>query len=577
MSKAKTSSFKTTFQLRVTRRQARELERSLEAARQLDNYLRGIALKKIWLIRQSKDWRSARSLPKGEPKSKQAIARAKAFQAVKVKYGLEQTVLEQYAREFGLNQLGKIKLKNPGLDTKGSCQDNWIGACFPAHVEQKIALRVFRSAEKMLYGQSRRLRFKTKGRGVRSLENKSDKSGIRFREVDGKWGVIYQDLFLPVLFNERDQCHQHALEHRVKYSQLIRYKKKGQVKFKVQLVQEGAPSVKRYQKNGSHNDFRSDEKVGHKAGELKHPVGKGKVSLDIGPSKYALIGVEAQYAKIGLFCVGLETVEAKLRLKKRHLDRQRRANNPDNYHANFKDKHGHWKKGTVRKGSKKWIISTRQRKVQEELNEAERSLAATRQRSQFTLKNQVIQLGDEFCFEKVSIKAWQKMWGKSINSRAPGILMGSLKQLAERADFNVNEFSTKNTYLSQRCECGSKVRKLLSERTHDCGSCGRVMDRDLYSAFLGTAVDENSEYHAKNLEDFSSWEAILHAAWSLAYSQGIPATVKPPGFSDLEVQGQSGLHVKHEQNYFKVQDVVGSQSGAREPVRDNVPPLMRTP
>jgi transposase len=523
------------------------------------------------LIRQSKDWQAARKLPKGAPKSKQAIARAKAFQAVKVKYGLEQTVLEQYAREFGLNQLGKIKLENPSLETKGSSQDNWIGACFPAPVEQKIALRVFHSAEKMLYGQSRKLRFKSRAGGVRSLENKSDKSGIRFREVDDKWGVYYQDLFLPIIFDERDQCHQYAFEHKIKYSQIVRKIRKGKVRYELQLVQEGQPCPKRYQKNGSHNDFRTDQKVKHKAGDLKHPVGKGKVSIDIGPSKIALIGVEAQYAKIGLFCAELKTNEKEVRLKARQLDRQRRAGNPDNYHANFKDKHGNWKKGTVKKGTVKWIVSTRQRKVQEELNEADRCLAATREKLQFTLKNQIIQLGDEFCFEKVSIKAWQKMWGKSINSRAPGVLMGSLKQLAERAEFNVNEYSTKNTYLSQRCECGSKVKKPLSQRTHDCGSCGRLMDRDLYSAFLGTAVDRASEYHVENLEDFSSWEAILHAAWSLAYKQGIPATVKPPGFSDLVPQGQSGLHVKHEQNQFKVQDVVGCQSGAREPVRDNVP------
>jgi transposase len=556
MSKAKTPSFKTTFQLRVTRKQTRELERSFEAARQLDNYLKGYALKRVRLIRESKDWQAARKLPQGEPKSKERVARAQAFQAVKTQYGLEQISLERKARAFGVDKYD---------------QDNWIGACFPAHVEQKIALRVLGAAERMLYGQSRRLRFKTKGRGVKSLENKSDKSGIRFREVDGKWGVYYQAMFFPVLFNKQDQCHQHALEHKVKYSQIIRKTRKGKVRYEVQLVQEGDPCPRRYQKNGSHNDFRTDQKVKHKAGELKHPVGKGKVSIDIGPSKYALVGVESQYAKIGLFCVGLETNEAKLRLKKRQLDRQRRANNPDNYHANFKDKHGNWKKGTVRKGSKKWIVSTRQRKVQEELNEVERKLAATREKLQFTLKNQIIQLGTDFCFEKVSIKAWQKMWGKSIGNRAPGVLMGSLKQLAERAEFNVNEYSTKSTYLSQRCECGSKVKKPLSQRTHDCESCGRVMDRDLYSAFLGTAVDKNSEYHAKNLEDFSSWEAILHAAWSLAYAQGIPATVKPTGFSDLVPQGQSGSHVKHEQNYFKVQDVVGCQSGAREPVRDNVP------
>jgi hypothetical protein len=461
MSKAKTPSFKTTFQLRVSRRQARQLERSLEAARQLDNYLRLIALKKIWLIRQSKDWQAARRLPKGAPKSKQAIARGKAFQVVKVKYGLEQTVLEQLARDFELNQLGKIKLKNPSLGPKGSCQDNWIGACFPTHVEQKIALRVFQSAEKMLYGQSRRLRFKTKGRGVKSLENKSDASGIRFREKDGKWGVIYQDMFLPIIFDARDQCHQYAFDHKVKYSQIVRKIRKGKARFELQLVQEGQPCVKRYQKNGSHVDFRTDQKVKHKAGELKHPVGKGKVSLDIGPSKYALIGVEARYAKIGLFCAELETNEKEVRLKKQQISRQQRANNPDNYHPNFKDKHGNWKKGTVRKGSKKWIVSTRQRKVQEELNEVERKLAATREKLQFTLKNQIVQLGDEICFEKVSIKAWQKMWGKSIKQRAPGVLISALKQLAERADFNVNEFSTKNTYLSQRCQCGSKIKKII--------------------------------------------------------------------------------------------------------------------
>jgi hypothetical protein len=100
------------------------------------------------------------------------------------------------------------------------------------------------------------------------------------------------------------------------------------------------------------------------------------------------------------------------------------------------------------------VASTRQRKVQEELNESERALTATRKTSQLTLKNQTLQLGNEFYFEKVSLKAWQKMWGKSIGSRAPGIYMNALKQLAESADFTVNEFPTRNTYLSQRCQCG---------------------------------------------------------------------------------------------------------------------------
>jgi transposase len=548
MLRSKTQTFKTEFQLRVTRKQTRELERSFEAARQLDNYLKGHALKRVRLIRESKDWQAARKLPKGEPKSKERVKRAQAFQAVKTQYGIEQTALEREARAFGVDEHGK---------------DNCIGECFPTHVEQKIALRVLGAAERMLYGQSRRLRFKTKGRGVKSLENKSNASGIRFRAVDGRWGVHYQDLFLPVLFNERDQCHQHALEHRVKYSQIIRYKRKGKIRYKVQLVQEGEPSMKRYQKNGKHVDFKTHYTVKHKAGDVKHPPAKGRVGIDIGPSKYALVGIEDEYAVIGRFCDELKTNETEVRLKKRQLDRQRRANNPDNYHANFQDKHGHWKQGTVKKGSRKWVVSTRQQAVQDELNESERKLTATRKTSQLTLKNQTLQLGNEFYFEKVSLQAWQKMWGKSIGKRAPGIYMNALKQLAESADFTVNEFPTRSTYLSQRCQCGGKKKKHLSERTHDCNECGRVMDRDLYSAFLATAIDENGEYRANQLEDWSGWEAILHAAWARAYNKGIPATDAPLACIEPEDSppALSGLHEKREQANAKTQDVVMNRQG----------------
>jgi hypothetical protein len=548
MPRSKTQTFKTEFELRVTRKQTRELERSFEAARQLENYLKGHALKRVRLIRESKDWQAARKLPNGEPKSKERVARAQAFQAVKTQYGIEQAALEREARAFGVDKYD---------------QDNCIGACFPAHVEQKIALRVLGAAERMLYGQSRRLRFKPKGRGVKSLENKSNASGIRFREVDGKWGIHYQSMFLPVLFNERDQCHRHALEHRVKYSQIIRYKRKGKIRYKVQLVQEGVPCVKRYQKNGQHTDFKTNQPVKHKAGDMKHPPVKGRVGIDIGPSKYALVGIATEHAVIGRFCDELKIREAGVKLQAQQVSRQQRANNPDNYEPNFQDKHGHWKQGPVKKGSRKWVVSTRQQAVQDELNESERALTATRKTSQLTLKNQTLQLGNEFYFEKVSLKAWQKMWGKSIKQRAPGIYMQALKQLAESADFDVNEFPTRNTYLSQRCQCGIKKKKHLSERTHKCSECGRVMDRDLYSAFLATAVIETGEYRANQLSDWSGWEAILHAAWTRAYNQGIPATDAPSACIELEGSppALSGLYEKREQAQTKTQDVVVNRQG----------------
>jgi hypothetical protein len=284
---------------------------------------------------------------------------------------------------------------------------------------------------------------------------------------------------------------------------------------------------------------------------------------------------------IGRFCDELKTNEAEVRLKKRQIDRQQRAGNPDNYHPNFQDKHGNWKKGPVKKGAKKWVVSTRQQVVQDKLNEAERKLAATREKLQLTLKNQTLQLGNEFYFEKVSLSAWQKMWGKSIGQRAPGIYMRALKQLAESADFDVHEFPTRSTYLSQRCECGNKKEKPLSERTHKCTECGRVMDRDLYSAYLATAIDETGEYCANQLEDWSGWEDILHAAWTRGNTQGTPATDAPLRCIEPEKSSPalSGLHAKREQTNSKTQDVVTNcQHEVRESLGEaEVDMFFRTP
>jgi len=92
--------------------------------------------------------------------------------------------------------------------------------------------------------------------------------------------------------------------------------------------------------------------------------------------------------------------------------------------------------------------------------------------------------------EKVSYKAWQRMFGRSVGFRAPGTFVALLRRKAESAGGRVDEFSTRTTQLSQTCLCGAIEKKPLSERWHDC-SCGLLMQRDLFSGFLARCVEND--------------------------------------------------------------------------------------
>jgi hypothetical protein len=73
----------------------------------------------------------------------------------------------------------------------------------------------------------------------------------------------------------------------------------------------------------------------------KHQAGTATVGLDLGPSTLAMVPEEGE-ARLLSFCQELKTDQQKKRRLQRRLDRQRRANNPQNYDQ----------KGRVKKGKK---------------------------------------------------------------------------------------------------------------------------------------------------------------------------------------------------------------------------------
>src|SRR5262249_42183677 len=56
----------------------------------------------------------------------------------------------------------------------------WIADHPDANTAQTLATRAYRAANRVCLGQAKRVRFKSKGRGLDSLEGKTNTQGIRF-------------------------------------------------------------------------------------------------------------------------------------------------------------------------------------------------------------------------------------------------------------------------------------------------------------------------------------------------------------------------------------------------------------
>ncbi|MFQ4142122.1 transposase [Chlorogloeopsis sp. ULAP02] len=209
----------------------------------------------------------------------------------------------------------------------------------------------------------------------------------------------------------------------------------------------------------------------------------------------------------------------KIRKLQRKMDRQRRTNNPNNFNPN----------GTVKKGSKRWNKSNRYQKTAAKKREIERKQAAQRKSSHGKLVNQTLTIGKHIKTEKVSVKAWQKNYGKSIGFKSPASFQSELKRKAENAGGTVLMFSTRKTALSQTCLCGNKQKKSLSQRVHHCSVCGLKMQRDILSAYLSRYIDPKTETLSIQLAR-SGWlgmEQSLLDGWRVGSNQSARTAASP--------------------------------------------------
>jgi len=448
--KPKSSFFVCEIPLKVFPQEESVLLTRLEAGRQLYNACLGEAMRRLNLIRQSRDYQKARSLNKADSQ------RLVLFKKARTDFEFSDYAIQAYATRI---------------------RHSWIGEHIDSHTAQKLATRAYNAAEKVLFKKAKKVRFKGRNQ-MDSLEGKSNAAGIRW----GTDAMEWSGLKLSAIINDYDPLIIHGLASRVKYCRLVRRKRNGRNLFYAQLVCVGIP----FQKPNNR-------------------IGSGDVGLDIGPSTIAVVSEES--ASLRQFAAEVELLDLQLRKLQRKLARSRRANNPENYNSN----------GTFKKGRLNWNNSNNYIKTRDSKANLERKLAGQRKSLHGKMVNEILREGNVIKLEKLSYKAFQKLFGKSVGRRAPGMFVSHLKRKAENANAKVVEFPTYSTKLSQTCHCGRVKKKKLERRVHQC-ECGVLAQRDLYSAFLAKYIDpDNHVLQVNQASDaWYSEESRLRAAWRTA-------------------------------------------------------------
>jgi hypothetical protein len=254
------------------------------------------------------------------------------------------------------------------------------------------------------------VRFKSRGRGLSSIQNKRNDPGLRFvlqSPEEGNQGfLLWKGDALQTLIDWNDPVVKHGLAHRIKYARLIKRRASSQRaagadskgnRYSVQLALEGVPY--------------------HKP---KHPVGSDTIGLDLGPSSIAVVPREGE-ASLAVFCEELKPDAKAIRRLQRKMDRQRRAGNPENY-----DEQGRIKK----RGKQKmvWKSSTSYQKTRQRKAARERKLAAHRKSLHGRNVHELVAVGNTILLEKISYQAWQKRFGRSVGLRAPGMFVEMLRR-----------------------------------------------------------------------------------------------------------------------------------------------------
>lgn len=499
-----TPSFVVELEVQTNAKQNKQCFAFLEDARKIQNTVAGIIQKRIRHMWKDPLYKKASQM---NQEGKELAKSKKKEEKEKGKRWKEEakTIFQELHKTYRLSQ---SECEKDGKEIRAYFHNR-----LDSVATQKACNRAWVSVKEYLYRKSKQIHFLKYGENA-SIEGKSNVASLRVLPNEkGLLRFFYGDLGLELKqTKKKDMYMQETISHllhyfknpneideynqslqqkflnrkiselqykqswkstyRIKYNRLVMKEIRGRKRFFVQMVVEGYPVPKR-----------------KKDGSFRHVLGLGNVGNDFGTQTVAVSAEE----KVGLYNLADKTDKQDRSIVKlqRKMNRQRRANNPDNYHPN----------GTMKRGKKTWQYSKRYLKNKQKLKEFHRKNKIKRLLAHRTLINQMISLGDAFYGEKMAWKGLQKRkketeinekgkyvskkrFGRTIGNKAPSLFISLYKQKVESLG-GTFEFVNTTTYkASQYDHTTEKARKKhLSERWTIL-SDGTKVQRDLYSSFL---------------------------------------------------------------------------------------------
>lgn len=385
--------------------------------------------------------------------------------ALKLPKGKERNkILKELDTLYPVSKFGMIKIANDYARISGY-QKKHIGA----DIAGALGKRSYVAYEKVKLSPKSYL---VKQDMVSSIEGHRDYSPIsvkgdilKYKTVTGK--VLYRGTNYEV----------DALSNKCKYNRILLKTFDGKNHFYLQKVLDGVPPKR----------FRNDI--------------KGTVGIDIGASSIALVSDnEAHIFDLEGDLKFNETQEKISRLQ-RVLDHKRRYLNPHKYNE---DK-------TIKRGNRDpWIKSKAMLKLEQEIADLFANYTIRRRINTRKICNIAVQMGDSFKVEQMNQKGLQaraketkvnektgrikskKRLGKSILKHAPAECVETIKW---KAEYEGKTFQKVNTYKVKASQLdhssGEYNKKSLGTRKHYID--GKLVQRDLYSAFLIQHVLDNGE------------------------------------------------------------------------------------
>ncbi|GHO76067.1 hypothetical protein KSD_38380 [Ktedonobacter sp. SOSP1-85] len=243
--RAATPTFLLELPLTIDSGQSTRLRAHLEAARQLYNAILSEGQKRLRRMRADPAWQEARAI---SPTLK--TQRAAAFSTLRKAFGFTEAALHDAVKALRMG---------------------WIAEHLDAVLAQTLASRAYRALNRVCLGKAKRVRFKSRGRGFSSIENKRNDTGLRFvvqtPQVGNAGYLLWNGDRLPALIDWNDPVVKYGLEHRIKYARLIQRPASSSRaagadaqgdRYVVQLTLEGVPYHKtQARRRARHRRWRS--------------------------------------------------------------------------------------------------------------------------------------------------------------------------------------------------------------------------------------------------------------------------------------------------------------------------------